>query len=171
MNDYIRDAASSIAGMLLAQLPAVERCNSQQSGFGSLQVEFFSTAWVASLTATISFAFTIFMQLALNQHLLVPEEAKFVCMKMGIQKFDKLLSSYSQSTPPPPQSPCFWRLSKDRHQSNSCVSLCASAHRIIVGHSFLYALEPSRYWQLNHKLRINFWNSCELIYLAGSVGK
>ena len=168
MNDYIRDAASSIAGMLLAQLPAVERCNSQQSGFGSLQVEFFSTAWVASLTATISFAFTMFMQLALNQHLLVPEEAKFVCMNMGIQKFFKLLSI---KPPPPPQPPCFWRSSKDRHQSNSCFSLCASAHRIIVGHSFLYALEPSKYWGLNHKLRINFWNSCELIYLAGSVGK
>ena len=85
--------------MLLAQLP-VERCNSQQSGFGSLQVEFFSTAWVASLTATIFFAFTMFMQLALNQHLLVPEEAKFVCMKMGIQKFDKLFS-----IPPPPPTP------------------------------------------------------------------
>ena len=92
--------ASSIAGMLLAQLP-VERCNSQQSGFGSLQVEFFSTACVASLTATIFFSFTMFMQLALNQHLLVPEEAKFVCMKMGIQKFDKLFS-----IPPPLQPPC-----------------------------------------------------------------
>ena len=43
----------------------------------------------------------MFMQLALNQHLLVPEEAKFVCMKMGIQKFDKLLSI----TPPPPNPP------------------------------------------------------------------
>ena len=40
----------------------------------------------------------MFMQLALNQHLLVTEEAKFGCMKMGIQKFDKLLSI----TPPPP---------------------------------------------------------------------
>ena len=39
----------------------------------------------------------MFMQLALNQRLLVPEEAKFVSMKMGIQKFDKLLS-----IPPPP---------------------------------------------------------------------
>ena len=85
--------------MLLAQLP-VERCNSQQSGFGSLQVEFFSTAWVASLTATAFFALTLFMQLALNQHLLVPEEAKFLSMKMGIQKFDKLLS-----IPPPPNPP------------------------------------------------------------------
>ena len=43
----------------------------------------------------------MFMQLALNQHLLVPEEAKFVCMKMGIQKFDKLLSI----NPPPPPNP------------------------------------------------------------------
>ena len=44
----------------------------------------------------------MFMQLALNQHLLVPEEAKFVCMKMGIQKFDKLLSI---THPPPPSLP------------------------------------------------------------------
>ena len=42
----------------------------------------------------------MFMQLALNQHLLAPEEAKFVCMKMGIHKFDKLLS-----IPPPPNPP------------------------------------------------------------------
>ena len=95
---YVQDC-SSIAGMLLAQLP-VERCNSQQSGFGSLQVEFLSTAWVAALTATISFSFTMFMQLALNQHLLVPQEAKFVCMKMGIQKFDKLLSIHPPPNPP-----------------------------------------------------------------------
>ena len=92
--------AQLIAGMVLAQLSAVERCNSQQSGFASLQVEFFSTAWVASLTVTISFAFTMFMHLALNQHLLVPEEAKFVCMKMGIQKFDKLLSITLPPNPP-----------------------------------------------------------------------
>ena len=131
---YVQDC-SSIAGMLLAQLP-VERCNSQQSGFGSLQVEFLSTAWVAALTATISFSFTMFMQLVLNQHLLVPEEAKFVCMKMGIQKFDKLFSI----PPPPPQPPCLWRSSKDRHQSNYCGLLRAKAHRIIVGHSFLYAV-------------------------------
>ena len=43
----------------------------------------------------------MFMQLALNQHLLVTEEAKFGCMKMGIQKFDMLLSI----TPPPPPNP------------------------------------------------------------------
>ena len=50
----------------------------------------------------------MFMQLALNQHLLVPEEAKFVCMKMGIQKFDKLFSIHPPPLPPsnPPASEC-----------------------------------------------------------------
>ena len=144
--------ASSIAGMLLAQLP-VERCNSQQSGFGSLQVEFFSTACVASLTATIFFSFTMFMQLALNQHLLVPEEAKFVCMKMGIQKFDKLLSM-----PPPPPNPLAWGCQK------IVISQILASHFaqvLIVSLSatrFYMRLEPSKYWKLNHKLRINFWN-------------
>ena len=142
--------ASSIAGMLLAQLP-VERCNSQQSGFGSLQVEFFSTACVASLTATIFFSFTMFMQLALNQHLLVPEEAKFVCMKMDIQKFDKLLSM-----PPPPNPPAY-----EGRQKIVISQILAShfAQVLIVSLSaarFYMRLEPSKYWKLNHKLRINF---------------
>ena len=138
--------------MLLAQLP-VERCNSQQSGFGSLQVEFFSTAWAASLTATIFFAFTMFMQLALNQHLLVPEEAKFVCIKMGIQKFDKLFS-----IPPPPNPPA----SEGRQKIVISQIIAAYfAQKLIVSLSatrFYMLLEPSKYWKLNHKLRINFWN-------------
>ena len=47
-----------------------------------------STDWkaplIASLSAMIFFAFIMFMQLAIDQHLLVPWEALFFCMNMGI---------------------------------------------------------------------------------------
>ena len=86
----------------------------------------------------------MFMQLALNQHLLVPEEAKFVCMKMGIQKFDKLFAS-------------------EGRQKIVISQIIAAyfAQKLIVSLSttrFYMLLEPSKYWKLNHKLRINFWN-------------
>ena len=49
-----------------------------------------STDWkaplIASLSAMIFFAFIMFMQLALNQHLLVPEEASFFLYEYGYIK-------------------------------------------------------------------------------------
>ena len=95
----------------------------------------------------------MFMQQALNQHLLVPEEAKFVCMKMGIQKFDKLFSI----PPPPPSNPP----ASECRQKIVISQIIAAyfAQKLIVSLSatrFYMLLEPSKYWKLNHKLRINF---------------
>ena len=92
------------------------------------------------------------MQLALNQHLLVPEEAKFVCMKMGIQKFDKLFS-----IPPPPANP---PASECRQKIVISQIIAAYFAQVLIvsllATRFYMLLEPSKYWKLNHKLRINF---------------
>ena len=87
------------------------------------------------------------MQLAIEQHLVVLEEVSFF-MNMGQYKS---LISYSY----PARRP--WK-SFNTSWSSSILAPHLEHVLMIIGHTFLNALELSKYWELNHKLTIKFLN-------------
>ena len=87
------------------------------------------------------------MQLALDQHLVLPEEASFF-MNMGQYKN---LINYSHPACRP------WK-SLNTSWSSSILAPHFVHVLMIIGYTFLDALEVSKYWELNHKLTIKFLN-------------